>query len=391
MVSKLRENAKQVIGVGVKHSTSDLLVANCDEFIFYDDLVRDSSRNGKRDSKDARDNRDAASGQRRASNDDDRRRKHDKNDKDDLEARRSKAIAMVVETFDALMAERGDTGKIWASVVKQTLKRRRPDFNESYFGFKAFGNLLDEAQRRGLLETGRDEKSGTYVYRPGGLDDESESVSGRSGEQPSALNAKGRDSSAAGKTVSDDIVSATVSEASIDAGSRADAGAGSSKKGAARKTRGGRKASKADVAVVAGKKDDVVDESARVDSNNAETDVVDIASSNAYSGDASSQPVTTNDASPVKPAARSRGKGTGGRKASATRKAAVDAVPSAESDAVGGAEAGQGQLVADHAADVADPAAPAKKKAARKTAARPRRARKTVDASGAEKGEPQAS
>lgn len=170
LVSKLRENAKQVIGVGVKHSTSDLLVANCDEFIFYDDLVRETPRAApRRDGKDGRDSRDPASGQRRASADDERRRK---SDKDDLDARRSKAIAMVVETFDALMAERGDTGKIWASVVKQTLKRRRPDFSESYYGFKSFGNLLDEAQRRGQLECGRDEKSGAYVYRPGGLSED---------------------------------------------------------------------------------------------------------------------------------------------------------------------------------------------------------------------------
>jgi hypothetical protein len=72
---------------------------------------------------------------------------------------------MAVETCDALIAERGDTGKIWASVLKDAIKRRQPGFNESYFGFKAFGNLLDEAQARGLLEVGRDEKSGTFVTR----------------------------------------------------------------------------------------------------------------------------------------------------------------------------------------------------------------------------------
>jgi hypothetical protein len=73
-----------------------------------------------------------------------------------------------VETFDALVSERGDSGKIWASALKQAIKRRKPDFNETYFGFRAFGNLLDEAQLRGLLELGRDEKSGTYVYRSSG-------------------------------------------------------------------------------------------------------------------------------------------------------------------------------------------------------------------------------
>jgi hypothetical protein len=72
---------------------------------------------------------------------------------------------MAVETFDALVAERGDSGKIWASVLKEAIKRRKPDFNETYFGFRAFGNLLEEAQARGLLEFGRDEKSGAYVFR----------------------------------------------------------------------------------------------------------------------------------------------------------------------------------------------------------------------------------
>src|SRR6185436_5419820 len=65
------------------------------------------------------------------------------------------------------MAERGDSGKIWASALKQAIKRRKPDFNEVYFGFRTFGNLLEEAQSRGLLEIGRDDKSGAYVYRSG--------------------------------------------------------------------------------------------------------------------------------------------------------------------------------------------------------------------------------
>lgn len=153
LVSKLRENAKQVIGVGVKQSTSDLLIANCDEFIFYDDLVRDSQRSARRDA------RDAQPAAKRSPEEEKRR-------KEELEARRGQAIEIAVETFDALMAERGDSGKIWASMLKEAIKRRKPDFNESYFGFRAFGNLLDEAQSRGLLAVGRDEKSGTYVYRP---------------------------------------------------------------------------------------------------------------------------------------------------------------------------------------------------------------------------------
>ena len=152
LVSKLRENAKQVIGVGVKQSTSDLLVANCDEFIFYDDLVREVKRAAAK-----RDERKQPPAKR--SPDEGNRRK------EELETRKSQAIELVVEMFDALVSERGDSGKIWASLLKDTLKRRRPDFNETYYGFRTFGNLLEEAQSRGMLEFGRDEKSGAYVYR----------------------------------------------------------------------------------------------------------------------------------------------------------------------------------------------------------------------------------
>ncbi|HEY0845866.1 MAG TPA: NYN domain-containing protein [Noviherbaspirillum sp.] len=152
LVSKLRENAKHVIGVGVKQSTSDLLIANCDEFIFYDDLVRDSRRAAaKRDSREAQP-------VRRSPEEEKRRR-------DELEARRTQAIDMAVETFEALASERGDSGKIWASLLKEAMKRRNPGFSESYYGFRTFGNLLEEAKKRGLLDFGREEKSGTYVYR----------------------------------------------------------------------------------------------------------------------------------------------------------------------------------------------------------------------------------
>lgn len=159
LVSKLRENNKQVIGVGVKQSTSDLLVANCDEFIFYDDLVREVSRAAakRKESQDAR----KAAPQNNKRPSDDRR-------KEELEARKTQALEMVAETFDALVSERGDTGKIWASLLKDTLKRRRPEFSEVYYGFRTFGNLLEEAQVRGLFEFGRDEKSGTYVFRSSG-------------------------------------------------------------------------------------------------------------------------------------------------------------------------------------------------------------------------------
>ncbi|MEC5405020.1 NYN domain-containing protein [Paraburkholderia sp. MPAMCS5] len=161
LVSKLRENAKQVIGVGVQQSTSDLLIANCDEFFFYDDLVRESQRAvAKRES--SRPQK-AAQPTAKPSPDEEKSRS-----KEDLEKRRTKAVEIAVQTFDALASERGDSGKIWASVLKNAIKRRKPDFNETYYGFRAFGNLLEEAHARGLLEFGRDEKSGAYVYRSTG-------------------------------------------------------------------------------------------------------------------------------------------------------------------------------------------------------------------------------
>ena len=153
LVSKLRENAKYVIGVGVKQSTSDLLIANCDEFIFYDDLVREIQRSAAR--------RDPKSAQHAPK----RTPEEDKHRRDEVESRKSQAIELAVSTFEALVAERGDSGKIWASMLKEAIKRRKPDFNESYYGFRAFGNLLEEAQARGLLELGRDEKSGAFVSR----------------------------------------------------------------------------------------------------------------------------------------------------------------------------------------------------------------------------------
>ena len=163
LVSKLRENNKQVIGVGVKQSTSDLLIANCDEFIFYDDLVRESGRQSSR-----REARPPAPAGRRqsapsANPEDDRRR-------EEAETRKNKAVELALQTFEALYAERGDGGKIWASVLKEAIKRRKPDFSESYYGFRSFGGLLEEMQARGFLKMGRDEKSNAYVFRNAGTD-----------------------------------------------------------------------------------------------------------------------------------------------------------------------------------------------------------------------------
>jgi uncharacterized protein (TIGR00288 family) len=155
LVSKLRENAKKVIGVGVKQSTSDLLVANCDEFIFYDDLVREQQRAiAKREQREQREQRETK-----------RAPEEERQPKQETDSRKSQAIAITVETFEALASERGESGKIWASVLKSAIKRRKPGFSETQYGFRAFGNLLDEAQSRGLLEVGRDDKSGAFVFR----------------------------------------------------------------------------------------------------------------------------------------------------------------------------------------------------------------------------------
>ena len=158
LVSKLRENNKQVIGVGVKQSTSDLLIANCDEFIFYDDLVRENQRAQARRQSPGSNTPPAP----RRSPEEERSRKESQ------DARRTQGVELAAETFEALLLERGDTGKIWASVLKEAIKRRKPDFSEGRYGFRTFGNLLEEAQARGLLEFGRDEKSGAYVYRSHG-------------------------------------------------------------------------------------------------------------------------------------------------------------------------------------------------------------------------------
>lgn len=155
LVSKLRENAKTVIGVGVKNSTSDLLISNCDEFIYYDDLVRDQQstkkRQQKREPKKPTVNRESGA-----------KKKPEPKPEED---RAEEAIGLLLETAEAIYAERGDREKLWGSMIKQTLKRRRPGFNESFYGFRSFSELLEEAQRRGQLELEMDERSGGYVIR----------------------------------------------------------------------------------------------------------------------------------------------------------------------------------------------------------------------------------
>jgi len=150
LVSKLRENNKTVIGVGVKNSTSDLLIANCDEFIYYDDLVRGQTprkKAGGREGSPVPAKGVAAKAPVGAGD------------------KKQEAWNLIVETYEALVEERGEGEKIWGSMIKQTLKRRKPGFSESYYGFRSFGQMLEEAAARGILELDREDKSGGFVIK----------------------------------------------------------------------------------------------------------------------------------------------------------------------------------------------------------------------------------
>jgi hypothetical protein len=147
LVSKLRENGKIVIGVGVKNSSSHLLIENCDEFIFYDDLVRDSRQRSAR----VRHNDTGAT----------KRGARGKAAKDADEERKVEALELVTATAEALILDRGE--RVWGSHVKQTLKRKRPHFSESFHGYSSFAELLQDAAARKLLEIEWDERSGGYV------------------------------------------------------------------------------------------------------------------------------------------------------------------------------------------------------------------------------------
>ena len=158
LVSKLRENAKAVIGIGVRDSTSDLLMNNCDEFIFYDDLVPERQPARRRPRR-ARSKHAVPSQAKPAVPSADAGT--DSGPAQDDEAQ--EGIDLVVQTAEAIYAERGDRAKLWGSMIKQTLKRRRPGFNESAYGFGSFNELLEEAQSRGVLELALDERSGGYI------------------------------------------------------------------------------------------------------------------------------------------------------------------------------------------------------------------------------------
>jgi len=128
LVSKLKENDKSVIGVGVKSSTSDLLLSNCDEFIFYEDLVRETRALPSIEN---------------------------------LPKKQQELFRLVMDSIQALQRENYDV--IWGSMVKQTMQRKQPYFTESYYGYKSFSELLEDAQRRGLLSMKKDAKSGGYI------------------------------------------------------------------------------------------------------------------------------------------------------------------------------------------------------------------------------------
>ena len=148
LVSKLRENDKAVIGVGVKNSTSDLLIANCDEFIYYDDLVREQRKHTAK----RKPERPAPTEEKpkAAATDDEKKQE---------------ALDFVMETIEALAGERVAGDKLWGSMVKQALKRRKPGFNENYYGFRSFGKLLEEAAARRMIEIEEDEKSGGVIVK----------------------------------------------------------------------------------------------------------------------------------------------------------------------------------------------------------------------------------
>ncbi|BBJ22792.1 NYN domain-containing protein [Candidatus Nitrotoga sp. AM1P] len=151
LVSKLRENNKYVIGIGVKDSTSDLLSANCDEFIFYDDLVREQEAQKKRAEKKSPAKTPVGG----------TTKKSILKPEDD---KRQEALDFIVETIEALIAERGEE-KVWYSMVKPTMQRRKPGFAESAYGYRSFKELVEDAQKNNLLMMVRDEKTGQYTIR----------------------------------------------------------------------------------------------------------------------------------------------------------------------------------------------------------------------------------
>lgn len=157
LVSKLRENNKLVIGVGVKNAASRLLVENCDEYIFYDDLVRSkrsNKRGGGRRKNNSRSNAKSSTAKTPPKDAKDANAADETGTKDE-------ALEMILDTAESLFRERDEN--IYGSLIKQVLKRKKPQFNETFYGYRSFNDLIEDATERGLLETAKDEKSGGYI------------------------------------------------------------------------------------------------------------------------------------------------------------------------------------------------------------------------------------
>jgi uncharacterized protein (TIGR00288 family) len=165
LVSKLRENNKTVIGVGVKNSTSDLFIDNCDEFIFYDDLVRKrkaviTPRRSQTSKPKSDEPRPATAGKEGK---EPKESKTEPKEESKGGGDPEKALQLLLDTADAMLEERNGDDTLWGSMIKQALKRRHPGFNERFHGFRTFNTLLEAARDRGLMELTRDEKSGNYA------------------------------------------------------------------------------------------------------------------------------------------------------------------------------------------------------------------------------------
>jgi len=128
LVSKLKENNKYVIGIGVKNSSSNLLIDNCDEFIYYEDVWRDNQKGPKLDG---------------------------------LNKKTAEAFSLMIESIQALVRENKDV--LWGSMIKQTMQRKKPSFNEGYYGYSSFSELLEDAERKQILKLKKDQRSGTYI------------------------------------------------------------------------------------------------------------------------------------------------------------------------------------------------------------------------------------
>ncbi|MFL6203147.1 MAG: NYN domain-containing protein [Thermoanaerobaculia bacterium] len=128
LVSKLKENNKYVIGIGVKNSSSALLIDNCDEFLYYEDVWRDSQKGPKLDG---------------------------------LNKKTAEAFSLMVDAIQALLRENKDV--LWGSMIKQTMQRKKPSFNEGYYGYASFSELLEDASRKNIIRLKKDQRSGTYI------------------------------------------------------------------------------------------------------------------------------------------------------------------------------------------------------------------------------------